>query len=279
MTPEELLFENPSTKVYESQTELADRIINVPNSVFSDVKIESFKSLLSKTIRGERRLSPKLHDAILFALASDTKIDQERIERIKGKLKPVFEEAFNDFTVLKKFKDEDRISTKIFIDLELNSKEIELNCITSNLNWTIEHIDGIVNSAKINNSTYKYLVFDFQAGWNIDELEKRVKAEGLCDKIQVRRVYKKLGFFTINGLKHIDTFSILFPLFEDLVIYKNIPEKMKTSFNIKNSAIVVMGSTIYDENYDRKYDDFILDDGSRINLTIKWFDTIWNACE
>jgi transcriptional regulator with XRE-family HTH domain len=279
MTPEELLFKNPQTKIYESQKELAERIIVAPKSAFSNIKIDSFKSLLSKTIRGERRLSPKLRDAIEHAIDSDAQISQEKSVLVKARLKESFDEAFNDYTTLKKFEKEDRISTKLFIDLELYSKGVEVNCITSNLNWAVEHIDGIIESAKNNSSTYKYLVFDFQAERNISIMEKIVKEENLSDRIQIKRVYKKLGFYKIEGKEFVDTYSILFPSFEDLVIYKNIPQKFRDSFKIKNTSIVVMGSTIYNEDYDRLYDDFILDDGSRINATENWFNSIWDACE
>jgi len=277
MSPEELLFINPDTKVYDSQTQLADEILK--RGFLKSIKPESLKSLLSKTLRGERRLSTKLHDAILQVLAQDTNVNEETYLKVESRIKDVFENAYNEKTQLKKFQNKKEISTRLFVDLELHSKDIEVYCVTANLNWAREHIDEILSSAKNNNSSYKYLVFDYKAERNVGFILRKVEEAGVEDRVQIKRVYKKLAYHELNGNNQVETFGVLFPLFEDLVIYRNIPNRYKEVFGIRNSSIVVRGTAIYDDEYDRVIDDFILDEKSRITITTDWFETIWEACE
>jgi len=139
MTPALLLFRNPEMRLFSNQTELAKKIIRLENSRYSKKPIDSIKSLLSKSIRGKRRISQYLLDAILAVIKKEA--GDEQLETMKRKLPYAFENIFLQSPNKYYVSDEGTIPGNFFQKMEEKSKGLEVLCITSDLDLLWRNLD------------------------------------------------------------------------------------------------------------------------------------------
>lgn len=168
------------------------------------------------------------------------------------------------------------ISNEFFQDLEFNREGIEINCIAADLGWLTMYRDKIVNAANKNNSSFKYLMVNPQARLNLPIISQSLQKLEDKNKIQIRDASSNIKLSSNNEVE-INTHDILFPLDDDIVIYKNIPLELREHYNI-GETILAAGTDIFDKSFERRKQDFIIPDKTKLDYVQIWFDTIWNAC-
>ena len=197
----------------------------------------------------------------LYEYVYGRELDEDRIKRINR--------AF-------KINEGDFVHNSFFVELETECVDVEVNCISADLSWLVNYIDKIIIAAENNGAVFKYIAVNPIAKTNMPIIKQKL-ANMKCENVIIKEAYDKLKLIHDDKLVG-DSHGILFPLNDDIVIYKNIPLYIQEKNNIKES-ILASGTDIFDRTFERRKQDFIIPDNTKLLYTQMWFDSVWNSID